>query len=117
MNPSVRTALSVAIIVLLVGILAILATIAVRGVRIEHAGTVALTGMVDEIALRMPDAVTLEMPGAVVASLSSEELPLNLQLVSCPECGGSMVPVRLDLWSGRIEWACPVCGTELRASP
>jgi len=109
MNGTSRSAMSVVVIVLLLAILGTLITIALRGIRVEHAGTVALTGMYDRVELRMPDPVTLRMPEAVEGTISSAEFPVQLQFGGCPDCGGTMVPIRWDLWTGEIEWRCSGC--------
>jgi hypothetical protein len=115
MREAVRTAAFALTICLLAAILAVLLLITTQGIRIEHTGSVALTGMADDVSLRMADPVVLQMPDAVQLNATSNEFPISLDLVSCPECGGAMLPVRWNLWTGEIEWACPACGATASA--
>jgi hypothetical protein len=120
MNKTTVSIALAAIIVLLIAVLAALATIAWRGIRIEHAGSVTLAGMTEDVRLRMVDPVTLEMPEPahlVTTGADGDAIPVDLSLPACPACGGPMVPVRWNLWTGRIDWVCPACGETMTASP
>ena len=97
---------------LLAGILSALLYVAIHGIQIHHSGDVAFTGMYDTLRLEMPNPVVLTMPGPtplVVSGARGESIPLELPLLTCPSCGGSMVLTRWNLWSGEIEWSCPTC--------
>jgi len=98
---------------LLLGILLLLVHIGRHGVRIELTGNVAVTGMHDRITLSMSEPVNLVMeePAQLTASgPGGSAIPASLLLLACPECGGPMLPVRWNPWSGVIEWSCPACG-------
>lgn len=97
---------------LLLAILLLLLGIGRNGVRIELAGDVHVTGMPEEVVLSMSDSVGLVMeePGHLITTgPDGSAIPTVVSLLPCPECGASMLPVRWSLWSGEIEWACPVC--------
>jgi hypothetical protein len=107
-----QTSVLIAIAVLLAAILGTLVTIAWRGVRIEHVGAVSLDAITGGIPLEMAGPITLEMTAPVhlvTTGAESDAVPIDLSLPTCPECGGSLVPVRFNLWTGEIEWACPAC--------
>jgi hypothetical protein len=110
-----RTVAIVALLGLLAAIVAMLVSISLNGIRIDYAGDIRIVGMPEEIRLRMAEPVTLTMPGgttltATVSGVQSAPLPIAFASAVCPECGGAMLPVRYDVLSGKIEWACPVCG-------
>ena len=98
---------------LLIAILATLITIAWRGVRVEHTGVVSLGGMLDAIPLQMSEPITIQMPEParmIATGAEGDTIPVDLSLPVCPECGGAMVPVRWNPWTGAIDWSCPICG-------
>jgi hypothetical protein len=99
----------VALIVLLVGILLVLIQINRHGFTINVTGAVSLvnaeTGAIGDVNLVMPEPVNLIATGS-----GNEPVPMNISLVSCPKCGGSMLPVRFNLFTGEIEWRCIDCG-------
>ena len=108
------------IAVLLVAVLVVLVVIAWRGVRVEHTGWVTVDGLSDGIELRMADPVTLEVPEAVrmvAGGAASDAIPVDVSFPACSECGGTMLPVRWNLWSGEIEWVCPACGETASGPP
>jgi predicted RNA-binding Zn-ribbon protein involved in translation (DUF1610 family) len=91
----------------------------------EHGVTVQLVGPVE---LAMPDGVTLTMPGEVILTMphgviltmpqvvdlvitgpDGKSVPLELAVFPCPQCGGRMIPIRWNMWSGEIEWRCLDC--------
>jgi hypothetical protein len=120
MNRALQPILLVAVAVLLVGILVVLVQLAHRGVRIEHAGTVELSGLQDTIRLQMGEPITLQMPDPaylVATGAQDDEIPVRVALPRCSACGASMLPVRWNLWTGQIEWACPTCGEPPTAAP
>ena len=114
MDRTPQTVVLSLIALLLLAILATLVAIAWRGVRVDHTGTVTLDGMVDAITLEMSEEpVTIQMPepGHLIATgPTGTSIPVDLAMAGCPECGGPMIPVRWNLWTGEIEWGCPVCG-------
>jgi len=61
--------------------------------------------MTDPIQIEMPEAVQL-----VASGPDGGAVPVELEFISCSSCGGTMVPVRWNLWTGEIEWVCPTCG-------
>jgi len=120
MNKQAQSIALAGIAVLLVAILATLLVIAVRGIRFEHTGSVTLDGMSEGVRLRMVDPVTLEMPEPahlLATGADGEGIPIDLALLACPTCEGTMVPVRWNLWTGEIDWVCPACGETVTASP
>jgi len=112
MNRSVQTIALVACAGLLLGILLVLVGIGRHGVRIELAGDVNVTGMHDTVRLSIDEPVPLVMeePARLMTTgADGEAVPVTVSLLSCPECGAPMLPVRWSPWSGEIEWACTVC--------
>ena len=115
MEKTVRWLTLFAVIGLLAAILVILIQVSRNGIRISYSGDLQVVGMPNEIALRMTEPVELTMPEGTkltAAFPDGESIPLAISLVPCPACGGSMVPVRWNLLTGAIEWACPNCGNE-----
>jgi hypothetical protein len=114
-NRTLRILGIVAIVGLLAAILAFIVSIGQNGIHIEYTGDVRIVGMPEEIALRLAQPVELTMPdgttlAATVSGVQSQPLPIAFASALCPECGAAMLPVRYDVLSGKIEWACPVCG-------
>jgi len=99
----------VALIVLLVGILVVLIQINRHGFTINVTGAVSLvdteTGAIGDVNLVMPEPVNLIATGP-----GNEPVPTNVSFVSCPKCGGSMLPIHFNLFTGEIEWRCIDCG-------
>lgn len=99
----------IALIGLLAGLLFILVEINREGVTIHLAGQIELanatTGVTGEVSLVMSEPVSL-----VATGTSEAPIPANLSVLTCPQCGGSMLPVRWNLWNGEIEWRCLDCG-------
>jgi len=113
MQSATRTSFLVFIAILLVALVTLLAIIAVRGIHIHHTGYVSLGPMEEALALRMDAPVQLVMPEAVrmvTTGPDGGDVPLGLDLISCADCEGTMVPVRWNVWTGEIDWVCPSCG-------
>jgi len=94
-------------------------TVAIRGIRFEHTGTVAFGVVGEAVPMTMAEPVRLEMPTPatlVATGPDGEPISVSLSLVECPTCGAAMVPTRWNLLSGEIEWACPACG-EVTTAP
>ena len=120
MNRVFQGVLLAALGFLLAGILAALLYISFNGIHVVHSGEVFFTGMTDSLRLEMPDTVNLSMPEPAALSVTGPgggSLPLDLSLLSCPTCGGSMIPVRWNLVTGEIEWVCPSCDDSVTSSP
>jgi len=120
MNRVVQSLAAVAIVGLLAAILVLLLGIAHNGIRIEHTGSVDLAGMVDRVDLTMTEPIELTMPEPgrlVTTGPDGTAVPISLELAVCPTCGGAMVPVRWNLWTGEIAWRCRDCGETLTAPP
>ena len=112
MNRTVQTIALVTCAGLLLGILLVLAGIGRNGVRIELAGDVNVTGMHDTVRLSFSEPIPLVMeePARLITTgADGKAIPATVSLLTCPECGAAMLPVRWSPWSGEIEWACTVC--------
>jgi len=107
MKQTALAAALVALIVLLAGILVLLVQINRYGLTINVTGAVSLAdAKVDgEVTLIMPEAVNLIATGP-----EKGPVPGSLSLLPCPQCRGSMLPVRFNLFTGKIEWRCADCG-------
>lgn len=103
-------ALSVALIVLiglLATVLVFLWEINREGVTVHLSGQVKLadtTGVAGEVSLVMSEPVSLIASGPQETPISA-----NLSVVPCPQCGGNMLPIRWNLFSGEIQWRCLEC--------
>lgn len=114
MERTLRTLAVVALIGLLAAILGLLIVLVLHGIRIEYEGDVRVIGMPSEIQLRFAEPAVVEFADGtrVTASVSGDAAsPVAIAFASalCPDCGGAMLPVRYDVLSGKIEWACPKC--------
>ncbi len=112
-----QTALAVALvslIVLLAGILVLLVQITRHGLTINVTGVVSLAdaGVSGEVTLVMPEAINLIATGPENGPVSG-----TIALLSCSQCGESMLPVRFNLFTGEIEWRCTGCGHTNEGSP
>ncbi|MGD9676059.1 MAG: hypothetical protein AB7V19_05180 [Candidatus Bipolaricaulia bacterium] len=105
---TVRFTVVAVIVGLLAALLILVFTIGRNGIRIETVGEVRIVGMPSEIALRMADPVNLTMPEGTTL-VGEEGIPVSVTAFPCPTCGSPLVPTRLNLFTGRIEWTCPVC--------
>ena len=115
-----RAIFAAAALVLLAAILAILAVIAWRGLRVHHTGYVHLGPMQEGIALRVSEPIELVMPEAVRMVATGPDgggVPLELDVLTCPGCDSTMIPVRWNLWTGEIDWLCPDCGRTHVSAP
>ena len=114
MDRTLRILAIVAAVGLLAAILTFLVSVSRNGIRIDISGDVRIAGIPQEIALRMDEPVLLSMPdGTTLAATvtGGETGPVTLAFASalCPTCGSSMLPVRFNVLTGKIEWACPQC--------
>ena len=99
--------------VVLIGILAALLTVLIdidrHGVTVNIAGQVDLakdkTGALGKVDLVMGKPVSLIATGP-----GNAPIPANLAVATCPKCGGSMVPIRWNPFTGEIVWQCLKCG-------
>jgi hypothetical protein len=112
---SLRIVAILAVVGLLAAILVFLVSISRNGIHIEYKGDVRVIGMPQEIALRLAEPVTLTMPGgatlaATVSGAQSAPVALAFSDILCQECGSSMLPIRFNILTGKIGWACPQCG-------
>jgi hypothetical protein len=111
-------AISVALIVLiglLATVLAVLWQINRDGVTLHLSGQVGLadtTGVAGEVSLVMSEPVNLIATGP-----QETPIPANLSVVPCPQCGGNMLPIRWNLFSGEIQWRCLECGFSTKQTP
>ena len=110
--------LSVALIVLiglLATVLVLLWQINREGVTVHLSGQVKLadaTGVAGEVSLVMSEPVSLIATGP-----QETPIPANLSVVPCPQCGGNMLPIRWNLFSGEIQWRCLECGFSTKQTP
>lgn len=95
-----------------------------RGLTINVTGTVLLSEGSDPVEVRL----TLEQPiplvvvgdpvQLVVGGADGGAIPAEFSFGTCPECGGTRLPLRWNLWTGQIEWACASCqGADQRRGP
>jgi hypothetical protein len=112
MNRTVQTIALIACAGLLLGIVILLAGIGRNGIRIELSGDVHVVGMYETVRLSMSEPIPLVMeePAHLITTgADGKAVSTTVSLLTCPECGASMLPVRWSPWSGVIDWACPVC--------
>ena len=111
-------AISVSLIVLiglLATVLVVLWQISRDGVAVKLSGQVRLadtTGVAGEVSLVMSEPVSLIATGP-----QETPIPANLSVVPCPQCGGNMLPIRWNLFSGEIQWRCLECGFSTQQAP
>ncbi len=99
----------VVLIGVLAALLAVLIDIDRHGVTVNISGQVDLakdkTGALGKVDLVMGKPVNLIATGP-----GNAPIPANLAVVTCPKCGGPMVPVRWNPLTGEITWQCLKCG-------
>jgi len=109
----VRAVALIALVGLLATVLVVLWEINREGVTVHLAGQVKLaettTRVAGEVSLVMSEPVNLIATGPENASI-----PANLLVAPCPQCGGSMVPIRWNPLTGEIEWSCLECNYSTR---
>jgi len=99
----------------LLAILVVLIMLMLRGVHLEHKGTVSVVGLSDPIRVAVSEPIEIRLTDPVVLAVSGVEtsaIPLEFNVTdipSCPECGGALLLRSYNLWSGEIEWFCPAC--------
>jgi len=101
-------------VVTLLGILFMLFSISRNGLNIRLGGDINLSDLSDHITveLTMDEPISLALPQPiqmVATGPGGEAIPATLAFAICPNCGGSMLPSKWNLWDGQIEWTCPVC--------
>jgi len=119
MNRIAQAAAWIVCAALLLGILVVLVGIGRNGIRIELAGEVNVAGMQDTVTLSMSEPIPLVMeePARLITTgPDGQAIPTAVSLLSCPECGASMLPVRWSPWTGEIEWSCAACGARVTRS-
>ncbi len=95
----------IALIGLLAGMLIVLIQFSKDGLALHVSGEVGLTNATAGVNLVMPDPVSLIATGP-----DKEAIPTDFSVLRCPECGGDMIPVRYNLFTGDITWRCIDCG-------
>ena len=112
MNRLGGTAVSVIALLLLTGILVALIYLARFGMAVNVSGEVALTntatGITGDVRLFVDQPLDLVATGP-----DAGPIPAVLAPISCPACGGTMVPVRWRPLTGEIDWRCVDCGEVL----
>jgi len=103
-----------ATVILLLAILFMLVSISSNGLDIRLGGDINLSDVSDHLTveLTMDEPIILAMPQPVqmvATGPDGEAIPATLSFVTCPNCGGPMLPSKWNPWNGRIEWACPAC--------
>ena len=114
MDRTLRTLAILATVGLLVAILVFVISVSRNGIHISYSGDVRIVGIPQEIALRMAEPILLSMPdgttlAATVTGAETGPVTLAFATALCPTCGSSMLPVRFNVITGKIEWACPQC--------
>ncbi|QAA77119.1 MAG: hypothetical protein BIP78_1353 [Candidatus Bipolaricaulis sibiricus] len=121
MNRWLLTSAFLVLVALLGAILAIVVSLATRGVSVHLAQPITLSGPLTvggTIAVEAPVAVTMDVveirvpqPVTVDLPVSALDVRATLGGAPCPHCGeGTLLPVRWNLLTGEITWRCPVCG-------
>jgi hypothetical protein len=111
---TLRTLAILAAVGLLAAILVFLVSVSRNGIRISISGDIRAVGIPQEIVLRIAEPVLLSMPdgttlAATVTGAKTGPVALAFSTTLCPTCGSSMLPVRFNILTGKIEWACPQC--------
>jgi hypothetical protein len=112
----IRTLTLVALVGLLAAILAFLVVLSLNGIHIEYTGDMRVAGIPSEIELRLAQPVTLTLADgstltAAVSGAQTQPVAIAFANALCPTCGSSMLPVRINILTGKIDWACPQCGS------
>ena len=120
MDRTLRTLAILATVGLLVAILIFVISVSRNGIHISYSGDVRIVGIPQEIALRMDEPILLSMPdgttlAATVTGAQTGPVTLAFAAAVCPTCGSSMLPVRFNVLTGKIEWACPQCEAARRS--
>ena len=102
-------AATVAIIALLAGIFIVLVHLGTGGISVNVNGKVGLENAPGGIDLTMTQPVNLVATGP-----KNEPIPADLSIFSCPKCGGTMLPVRINVLNGEITWKCTQCGYTIK---
>ena len=98
-----------AVIVLLAGILVALVHVSRTGLTLNVTGKVGLENASAGIDLAMPQPVNLVATGP-----ENKPIPADLSIFRCPKCGGTMLPVRINVLNGEITWKCTQCGYTIK---
>jgi len=104
MKQLASSAIGIAVILLLIGILVAIIHIGETGIRLNVTGTVGLRNATAGIDLAMPQPVNLVATGP-----GDQPVPANLSIFRCPKCGGNMLPVRVNVLNGEITWKFTEC--------
>ncbi len=103
-----------AAVVLLLAIFFMLVSINRNGLNIRLGGDISLSDMSDhlivELTMDEPIVLAVQPVQMVTTGPDGEAIPATLSFVTCPSCGGPMLPSKWNPWNGEIEWTCPVCG-------
>jgi hypothetical protein len=111
---TLRTLAILAVVGCLAAILVFLVSVSRDGIRISISGDIRALGIPQEITLRIAEPVLLSMPdgttlAATVTGAKTGPVALAFSTALCPTCGSSMLPVRFNVLTGKIEWACSQC--------
>jgi hypothetical protein len=107
-----------ALVVVLGALLFILVSISLNGLDVRVHGDVDLGQLSDQLTIHLvaDEPFTLTMPQPVPLEATGpdgEAIAASLALVTCPVCGGPMLPSKWNPWTGQIVWSCPACGETL----
>ena len=105
MKQTVIIASAVAALLILTGILIILIHLSWTGITVNVTGSVELENSEGGIDLSMPQPVNLVATGP-----GDQPMPADLSIFRCPKCGGTMLPVHVNVLNGDIVWKCAECG-------
>ncbi len=100
---------TIVVIFLLIGILVALIHVSRTGITINVTGKVGLENAAGGIDLSMPNPVNLIATGP-----ENKPVPADLSVFRCPKCGGTMLPVKVNMLTGDITWKCTECGYTLK---
>jgi len=99
----------ISVIALLAGIFIVLVHLGAGGLSVNVTGNVGLNNPPGGIDLSMKEPVNLVATGP-----DNKPVPADLSIFRCPKCGGTMLPVRINVLNGEITWKCTECGYTIK---
>ena len=111
MSQGLKWTALVVLTAVLLAILAVLALLLTNGVSLE----VRVVSQSDPMQVSLSDPIGVRVTEPVVLAVSGVEtsaIPLQFDITDipqCPQCGGSLLLKSYSVWTGELEWFCPVC--------